>query len=64
MHFKPISGRQFSKFSGGGMPPDPPPLQGGQKIVVAPAWLKKTFGPQPPGFGFNQVGRSEYKVDF
>ena len=41
------------------MPPDP--LQGVQKIFLAPARLEKFFGLQPPGFAFNRVGRSEYK---
>ena len=41
------------------MPPDSPTR--GPKNFLAPAQLEKYFGPQPPGFGFNQVGKSEYK---
>ena len=40
------------------MPPEP--LQGVQKNFLAPARLENFFGPQTPGFGFNEVGRSEY----
>ena len=36
------------------------PLPGVQKISRAPARLENFFGPQPPGFGFNQVGGPEY----
>ena len=49
IHFEPILGHSFSKFSGGACPQARPKKCSAQKI----------FGPQPSGFRFNPVGRSD-----
>ena len=56
MHFQPISGHNFQNFLAEHVPD---PLLGVQKIFLVPARLKSFW--TTPGFGFNQVGRSEYK---
>ena len=43
------------------MPLDP--LQGGPKNFSRPCMARRIFsGPQPPGFRFNQVGRSAHGI--
>ena len=63
MYFQPISRTLIFKILGEACPQTS--LQGVRKIILAPAWLEKFLDHNQKKFlkvfGFNQVGKSEYK---